>query len=61
VIRLLCPLRVGLVDEFDTTSVHEVQLAVTCAQDNESRPPGVSFEPKGYSHRTTSFPYGYAV
>ena len=56
VIRLFRPLRVGLRGEFQTTSVHDVQLAVLCAQDNEGRPPGVSLQPKGYFHRAKSSP-----
>src|SRR5262249_27212380 len=56
VIRLLRPVCVGLLHEFDTTPVHDVQLAVSCAQDNEGRPPGVSLQPKGYSHGATSSP-----
>ena len=45
-----------LLGEFQTTSVHDVQLAVSCAQDNEGRPPGMSLQPKGYSHRAKSSP-----
>jgi hypothetical protein len=49
-IRLACPRRRSLFDELDTTAVDYVKTGTHCAQNDESGPTGVSFQPEGNSH-----------